>query len=101
MPKYAKVENLVVQLVRDYESAPDETWREITTDDGYGLYPEPGWGYSPEHNAFVTPKPFPSWTFNPSTLNWDAPITRPNVEYPLVPRWDETTQKWEIFNLEQ
>lgn len=100
MPKYARIENLLIKEVGDYENIPGPTWKEITEDE-YGIYPEPGWAWSEEYQVFVTPSPHPSWTFNPSTLNWDAPIMRPQVSWPLWPQWNEGEQRWDIQNQQQ
>ena len=40
--------------------------------------------------AFIPPQPYPSWTLNPDTALWDAPVSRPDGAY----RWDEDAQEW-------
>ncbi len=42
--------------------------------------------------AFIPPQPFPSWTLNPDTALWDAPVPMPETEGMWV--WDEDGQEW-------
>jgi hypothetical protein len=53
-----------------------------------------GIGYSYDHinDVFVAPKPFPSWTLNQTTWQWDAPTPKP-TEGGLF-QWDESTKAW-------
>ena len=39
------------------------------------------------------PKPFPSWSLNEDTCNWDAPVSYPDDGDNYL--WDEDNQKWE------
>lgn len=50
-----------------------------------------GYTYDATRDAFIPPKPFPSWLLNETTCLWDAPQPCPaDGEY----RWDETNQEW-------
>jgi hypothetical protein len=42
-------------------------------------------------NAFITPKPFPSWTLDEATTTWVAPVPMPEEGRW---RWDEETLAW-------
>lgn len=53
-----------------------------------------GWPYDPRLDAFIPPKPYPSWIFNETTLNWEAPIPYPQDGNTYW--WDETTGHWVI-----
>ena len=61
-------------------------------------YPGEEWTYSedPEWSAqsgaFIPPKPFPSWSINPSTALWDAPTPCPQDGN--LYRWNEATLSW-------
>ena len=48
--------------------------------------------YETTLDAFIPPKPYPSWLLNTTTCDWNAPVPYPNdgKEY----YWDETTQSW-------
>ena len=43
-------------------------------------------------NAFVPPKPFPSWLLNTNTCQWQAPVPYPTDGKMYF--WDEETQQW-------
>lgn len=54
-----------------------------------------GWSFDPDFGpdgAFIPPQPFPSWTLNPDTALWDAPVPMPTEGGPW--RWDEETLSW-------
>lgn len=54
-----------------------------------------GFTYSTELDAFIPPKPYPSWLLNTNTCQWQAPIPYPsdgNLYY-----WNEETQSWVQF----
>jgi len=58
----------------------------------------PGDTYNPELDAFIPPKPFPSWTLNETTFLWESPLPYPtDVGTPENPKsywWDEETLSW-------
>ena len=51
-----------------------------------------GYTYDEQRDAFIPPRPFPSWTLNEDTCRWDAPIPRPESGNYV---WDESIQRWE------
>lgn len=54
-----------------------------------------GYLYDSVHDAYIQPKPFPSWVFDENTLDWDAPVPFPENPNPTSEyRWDEATQSW-------
>ena len=57
---------------------------------GYTFSDAPEW--SAQGGAFIPPQPFPSWTLNPDTALWDAPVPMPAEGGPWV--WDEHTLSW-------
>jgi hypothetical protein len=50
-----------------------------------------GFIYDQENDAFIPPKPYPSWSLDPLTYKWVAPIPSPEkgLHY-----WDEETTSW-------
>lgn len=51
-----------------------------------------GGTYDAEKDAFISPKPFPSWTLNEETCLWESPIP-----YPADGKWytwDELSGSW-------
>lgn len=51
-----------------------------------------GYTYDPERDAFIPPKPFPSWILVEETCRWDAPVAYPNDGKRYS--WDEATTNW-------
>lgn len=51
-----------------------------------------GYIYDVIRDAFIPPKPYPSWVLNEDICQWEAPIPYPSDggEY----SWDEGTQSW-------
>jgi len=54
-----------------------------------------GFTYHQTRNAFIPPKPYPSWSLNETTCLWEAPVDYPtdgqNYE------WNETNQSWDLI----
>ena len=50
-----------------------------------------GYTYNADIDAFVPPKPFPSWILNSSTAQWEAPVPMPEGG---MYSWDEKTGSW-------
>lgn len=51
-----------------------------------------GYTYDAAIDAFVPPKPYPSWVLNPDTAQWEAPVPMPTDG--KMYSWDEATQSW-------
>jgi len=51
-----------------------------------------GHTYDKDRDAFISPKPFASWTLNDTTCIWEAPTTCPSDDKEYV--WDETSKSW-------
>jgi hypothetical protein len=54
-----------------------------------------GHTYDAQRDAFIPPKPFPSWALNEESCLWDAPVPFPDDGQDY--RWDESTQSWILF----
>ena len=52
----------------------------------------PGMIYDSGRDAFLWPQPFPSWTLNETTCQWEPPI--PNTH--SLATWNEENQSWDI-----
>lgn len=50
--------------------------------------------YDLARDAFIPPKPFPSWILNEETCQWKAPKKYPDPT--KIYYWDETDQNWII-----
>ena len=51
-----------------------------------------GYTYDPVLDAFIPPKPYPSWLLNTTTCEWEPPIPYPNDGKDYY--WDEATLSW-------
>ena len=55
-------------------------------------YGRPGSTYDPVRDAFILPKPFPSWVLDEQTCKFEAPISYPTDGKSYL--WDETIVNW-------
>jgi hypothetical protein len=56
-----------------------------------------GYTYDEERDAFIPPKPYPSWILNEDTCQWEPPTAYPDND--LIYRWDEDSTSWvEVAN---
>ena len=51
-----------------------------------------GFTYDEARDAFIPPKPFPSWTLSEDTCLWSAPVAMPTEGGPFT--WNESTLSW-------
>jgi hypothetical protein len=111
MAHYAKIENSIVTqvIVAEAEffdtfvdSSPGEwlqtsynTQGGVHTDGGTPLrknYAGVGFTYDATRDAFIPPKPYPSWTLNDTTCLWKPPSAMPDDGKRY--EWDEDTTSW-------
>jgi hypothetical protein len=52
-----------------------------------------GYYYDSIRDAFIPPKPFPSWILNEDTCLWESPIPYPNDGN--IYQWNEETGNWQ------
>ena len=55
-------------------------------------YAGKGYTYDVVRDAFIPPKPYPSWLLNEDTCLWDAPTSFPDDG--KFYNWDEDTTSW-------
>ena len=60
-----------------------------------GNYAGIGYTYRADIDAFVAPKPYPSWTLD-TNAQWQAPVAMPTDG--KIYSWDEATQAWVEVN---
>lgn len=56
-------------------------------------YAAPGFSYDATRDAFIPPRPFPSWILDEETCLWNPPIPRPESEFGYI--WNEQELQWE------
>ena len=52
-----------------------------------------GFTYDKTRDAFIPPKPYPSWLLNDGTCQWESPVAYPEGEG--LYSWNEETQSWD------
>ena len=57
-----------------------------------------GFSYDAERDAFISPKPYPSWLLVEETAQWEAPVPYP--EDGLMYSWNEEIIDWEATQFE-
>ena len=110
---YAKIENGIVTQVIVAEEDFIQTgalgdpagWIQTSYNTRGGEHPEGrplrknyagiGYTYDSGRDAFIPPKPYPSWTLNEDTCLWDCPVAMPTEGGPFV--WNEETQTWDAI----
>ena len=55
--------------------------------------------YDQERDAFIAPKPYPSWTLDEETCCWQAPTTYPTVGFTYL--WNESELAWELVDFSE
>jgi|TARA_R100000049_G_C1899657_1_gene50100 hypothetical protein len=51
-----------------------------------------GYKYDQTKDAFIAPKPYPSWLLDDDTCRWDTPVPYPDDG--KMYRWNEPTTSW-------
>ena len=55
-------------------------------------YAGKGYTYDSDKDAFIAPKPYPSWLLDEDTCQWNPPIPYPDDG--KIYHWDEDTTSW-------
>jgi len=75
------------------------TWRKTSYNGNIRKnYAGRGYQYDEYRDAFIAPKPFPSWLFNEETCRWYPPKPYPDPTGHDVYRWDEITTNWVLMS---
>jgi len=53
-----------------------------------------GYTYDEDRDAFIPPRPYPSWTLNETTCLWDPPVVKPDDGQNY--EWNEQNQTWDL-----
>lgn len=118
MAHFAKVENgIVVQVIVAEQEVIDtgvfgHGWVQTSYNTRGGVHYDPstgepsadqskalrknyagiGYAYDENRNAFIPPQPYPSWTLDEATCNWNPPTAMPTDG--KMYSWDEELQSW-------
>lgn len=118
MAHYAKVENgIVTQVIVAEQDVIDSGifghgWVQTSYNTRGGVHYDPstgepsadqskalrknyagvGYAYDENRNAFIPPQPYPSWTLDEGTCNWNPPTPMPINEKGYS--WNESSLSW-------
>ena len=101
MSHFAKLENNVVTQVivaeQDFinsgQVGDSFLWVQTSYNGNFRKnYAGVGYTYDRIRDAFIPPKPYPSWLLNEDTCLWDAPTPMPDDDQMYM--WNEETQAW-------
>jgi hypothetical protein len=97
MAHFAKIENgIVTQVIvaeQEYINTLEGQWVQTSyTSSIRKNYAGVGFIYDSTRDAFYEPQPYPSWTLNEDTCQWEAPIPYPIDNEPHI--WVEKLQQW-------
>ena len=110
MGHFARIENGVVtqvivaepEFIADLAEEGNGIWVQTSYNTYGGQHPEGrplrknyagiDYVYDQTRDAFIPPKPYPSWILNEQTCLWDAPVAMPQDGKRYV--WDEPTASW-------
>jgi hypothetical protein len=61
-----------------------------------------GYQYDQTRDAFIAPKPYPSWILNETTCQWEAPVAKPTLTQEQIDNknyynWNENKKNWELI----
>jgi hypothetical protein len=78
-------------------------WKQTSYNSNFRVrYAGQGYTYNEQYDAFIPPKPYPSWVLNTTRLHYEAPIPRPsdsnedsmNPDERVYYDWDEELGNW-------
>jgi hypothetical protein len=58
-----------------------------------------GYTYDDDRDAFIPPKPYPSWLLDEDTCRWLPPVPYPGSQTGDVYDWDEEAGSWILIQL--
>ena len=93
-----------IDFLNNFFSTSDN-WKQTSYNTGAGVhrlggtpfrknYAAKGDTYDEDRDAFITPKPYPSWILNDDTCNWEPPVAMPDDGQRYV--WNEETVSWDL-----
>lgn len=108
MSHFAQIENgIVIQVIVAEQDVIDSGlfgagWVQTSYNTHGGQHPDGrplrknyagvGFTYDTDRDAFIPPKPFPSWTLDDATCLWNCPVSLPTDG--KFYSWNEDQQQW-------
>ena len=56
-----------------------------------------GYTYDESRDAFIPPKPYPSFVLDEETCLWNPPVAYPTTDDGTLYNWNEDTQSWDAI----
>lgn len=89
-----EVEEIGVEFCRNLLGG---TWKQTSYNSSFRKnYAGVGYTYDSSRDAFIPPRPYPSWTLNEDTCRWQAPTPMPSDGQLYT--WNEDTTSWGLVN---
>jgi len=74
-----------------------DSWKQTSQTGSFRKnYASVGFTYDVAKDAFISPKPFDSWTLIEDTCMWDAPTPMPDDDKRYT--WNENTTTWDLIS---
>ena len=71
----------------------DTQWAQTSYNNNMRMrYAGIGYWFDRQNDVFIAPKPYESWTLDPISYDWVAPVPYPNDGAIYI--WDETSTSW-------
>jgi hypothetical protein len=98
-------EQLGINFLKTLYNEPNAIWKQTSYNTNAGVHSLGGtpfrknhagidYTYDSQRDAFISPKPYNSWTLNETTCNWDAPVAYPTDGQRYS--WNEENQNWTL-----
>jgi len=89
---FPESENVGVAFLTNWSSGYTN-WKQTSYNANFRKnYAGIGYTYDAVLDAFIAPKPYPSWLLNTTTCQWEPPIPYPTDG--KLYYWNEETQQW-------
>ena len=100
-------ESIGIEFLKNLYKEPNSIWKQTSYNTRGGVhvlggtpfrknFAGIGYTYDEDKDAFIPPKPYPSWILNETTCLWEAPVERP--EGKELYDWNETNQTWDLVS---
>ena len=88
-----ETESIGVAYLKSIHGA-DTNWKQTSYNGNLRKnYAGIGMTYDAGRDAFISPKPYPSWVLNETTCRYEAPTPMPTTAGKIY-TWDEATTSW-------
>jgi hypothetical protein len=94
-------EEIGIQFLKSVHG-PLTNWLQTSYNNNFRYrYAGIGMVYDNQHDVFLLPQPYPSWTLNTETYEWEPPTPEPELteeqgETGSYYEWNEETQEWKL-----